>query len=75
MTLKSSNTEQIKGAAPGEMTAEELGKLVDLKNLSVEYGQRQNNSAAALEAARKQIRERGQFVPKMEPPHPVEICF
>ena len=48
----------------GELSPEELEKLLDMMRRVADDKQRTASNAAALEAARKLIQERGQFIPK-----------
>ncbi len=57
------------------MTNEELEKLTELTRRTAEQNRIKSSNAAALEAAREQIRERGRFVPKVDRPNPVQSSF
>lgn len=51
-------------AMKNELSAEELRNLVEITKRVAEVKKIQAMNIAALEAAREQIRRRGQFIPK-----------
>jgi hypothetical protein len=57
------------------ISPEELQRLLEFTRRAAEDKSRRNSNAAALQEARKQIEEQGRFVPKVDQPHPIEICF
>jgi hypothetical protein len=58
-----------------ETMADDLKQLMRLAKFVEEQRARQASSRAAMEAARKEIRNQGRFVPKVDPPQPIHISF
>ncbi len=54
---------------------ENLVKLAQLRKQISEQNQRKASNDAALREAREKIEEQGQFVPKVDQPNPIKICF
>lgn len=59
----------------GAMTPEELARLAELLKRVTEQNQRKASNAAALREAREKIEEQGRFIPKVDQPKPIKICF
>jgi hypothetical protein len=72
---KQREIEGVLTAASAELRKELGLTLKELAERVAEQNQRKSSNAAALAEARKEIQERGRFVPKVDPLCPVEICF